>query len=90
MRRSVRSVIVLVSAGAAGGYALGRRVRAGGGAGHPRGAPVGGGSLAARARMVPGKMRAVADLGIQQARHAVQSLPGSVRIVAAAPRDPDS
>jgi hypothetical protein len=89
MRRSIRSVIVLLMAGAAGGYALGRRAGSGSAAGDARGAPVAGGSLAARARDVPGKLRALADLGVQQARHAVESLPGSVRIVAAAQRDPE-
>jgi hypothetical protein len=86
MRRSVRTIVALVSAGAAVGYAAGRRVYA---ARTKEAPPRPAGSLSARAREAPRKLRALADLGVEQARHVVGSLPGSVRIVAAAPPQPD-
>lgn len=81
----MRTVVALVSVGAAVGYAAARRVYA---AGTQKAAPRPMGSLSARAREAPRKLRAVADLGVERARHVVQSLPGSVRIVAAAPPEP--
>lgn len=89
MRRSVRTVVALVSAGAAVGYAAGRRLYANRNR-KKDAAPPPAGSLAARAREAPRKLRAIADLGVEQARHAVESLPGSVRIVAASPPEPDA
>lgn len=83
----MRLVVALVSGGTAVGYAVSRIVRSG--------SPQSGGdppsaSLADRARGAPAKIRAVADLGMEQARQAVQGLQGSVRIVAAAPPEPDA
>ena len=80
----MRAAIALASAGAVG-YAAGRRALRGGGLA----SLVPTGSLRERVREVPRKLHALADLGIEQARQTMESLPGSVRIVAAAPPDPE-
>jgi hypothetical protein len=75
--RSARTKAVAGVAGGVAGYYLGRRtVRAGAG------------GIANRVQVVSKKLRALGELGVEQAKHALESLP-AIRNGAKAPGDHD-
>jgi hypothetical protein len=75
--RSARAKAVAGVAGGVAGYYLGRRT-----------VKAGTGGIADRLQVASKKLRALADLGVEQAKHAIESIP-AVRRGARAPGEND-